>query len=45
LWRDFDPEAMPLEVETIRVWEEEGAAFQSLRFTGAQKAAKGSVTS
>jgi dienelactone hydrolase len=34
LWRDFDPEALPLEVETIRTWEEEGAVFQTLRFTG-----------
>jgi dienelactone hydrolase len=34
LWRDFDPEALPLDVETIRTWEEEGAAYQTLRFTG-----------
>ncbi len=34
LWRGFDPEAQPLDVETIRTWEEDGAAFQTLRFTG-----------
>jgi dienelactone hydrolase len=34
LWRGFDPEALPLEVQTIRAWEENGAALQTLRFTG-----------
>jgi cephalosporin-C deacetylase-like acetyl esterase len=34
LWRDFDPEALPLEVEIIESWEEGDIAFQSLRFTG-----------
>jgi dienelactone hydrolase len=34
LWRGFDPEALPLEVETIKTWEEDGAVLQTLRFTG-----------
>ena len=34
LWRGFDPEATPLDVETIRAWEEDGVAYQTLRFTG-----------
>jgi dienelactone hydrolase len=34
LWRGFDPEALPLEVEPIRTWEELGGVFQTLRFTG-----------
>jgi dienelactone hydrolase len=34
LWRGFDPEALPLEIETIRTWEEGGAVFEKLRFTG-----------
>lgn len=34
LWRDFDPEALPLDVEVIDSWEEGDLVFQSLRFTG-----------
>jgi dienelactone hydrolase len=34
LWHGIDPEALPLEVETIRTWEEQGAVYQTLRFTG-----------
>ena len=34
LWRGFDPEALPLDVETTKTWEEQGAVFQTLRFTG-----------
>lgn len=34
LWRGYDPEALPLEIETIRSWEEGDLVFQSLRFTG-----------
>ena len=34
LWRGFDPEALPLELEVTRTWEEQGIVFQRLRFTG-----------
>jgi dienelactone hydrolase len=34
LWQGFDPEVLPLEVETIRTWQENGAVFQTCRFTG-----------
>jgi len=39
LWSGFDPEALPLEVERIRSWEEGGAVFETVRFTG--ESAKG----
>lgn len=34
LWRGFDPEALPLDIEIIKSWDEGPAHFQSLRFTG-----------
>ncbi|MBI3861007.1 MAG: acetylxylan esterase [Planctomycetia bacterium] len=34
LWHNFDPEALPLEVESIRTWTEEDCRFETLRFTG-----------
>lgn len=34
LWRGYDPESLPLEVESLRAWEEDGVALQKLRFTG-----------
>src|SRR5258707_15252907 len=34
LWRGFDPEALPLEIEVTKSWEEQGIAFQKVRFTG-----------
>jgi dienelactone hydrolase len=42
LWRGFDPEALPLEIETIRTWNEGEATFRTLRFTG-EKVEGGSV--
>jgi hypothetical protein len=32
LWQEFDPEALPLDVELIREWQEDEIDFQSLRF-------------
>jgi dienelactone hydrolase len=34
LWQGYDPEALPLEVERLRAWEEEGCALAAVRFTG-----------
>src|SRR5262249_57282606 len=34
LWRRVDPEALPLDVERIRAWDEDGCALEKLRFTG-----------
>lgn len=34
LWRGYDPEALPLEVEVRRTWSEEGCTYQALTFTG-----------
>lgn len=34
LWAGIDPEAEPLEIESLRSWNEGGAAFETLRFTG-----------
>lgn len=34
LWHGYDPEAEPLEIETLKSWEEDGSTFQTLRFTG-----------
>lgn len=36
LWKGFDPEALPLEIETIRTHEEKDFIVQTLRFTGEQ---------
>ena len=33
LWRDFNPESPELELESLKKWQEEGAAFEKLRFT------------
>ena len=33
VWRGYDPEALPLGVESIKVWSEDGATFEKLRFT------------
>ncbi len=32
MWGDFDPRAEPLEVETIKEWEEEGVVLRIVRF-------------
>lgn len=34
VWRGFDPRAEPLEVEVVRRWEQDGAKFTELYFTG-----------
>lgn len=34
LWMGYDPEALPLDVTSIRAWTEETGNFESLRFTG-----------
>lgn len=34
LWRGYDPEALPLEVEVLQSWQEEGCTYEKLRFTG-----------
>lgn len=34
LWRGYDPAALPLELERLRAWEEEGCALAAVRFTG-----------
>lgn len=33
LWQGYDPEALPLEVESLQRWEEDGTQFEKLRFT------------
>jgi dienelactone hydrolase len=33
LWRGYDPEALPLDVEVVRSWREGGNALEALRFT------------
>lgn len=33
LWQGYDPEALPLEVETIERWTDDGIQFEKLRFT------------
>lgn len=40
LWRGFDPNALPLEIESIRRWQEADIAFEALRFTGEIAAGK-----
>jgi hypothetical protein len=32
LWADFDPRKDPLEVETVREWEEDGVVIRSVRY-------------
>lgn len=34
LWHGFDPRALPLEIEVLQTWQEEGVTFEKLRFTG-----------
>ncbi len=34
VWRGFDPEALPLDLEVTKTWEEQEIAFQKVRFTG-----------
>lgn len=34
LWKGYDPEALPLEEESLQSWQEEGCTFTKLRFTG-----------
>jgi len=34
LWDGFNPEAEPLEVESLRAWEEGTGVYEKLRFTG-----------
>lgn len=38
LWRDFNPESPDLEIESLKKWQEEGAAFEKLRFTAEREA-------
>ncbi|HUE15426.1 MAG TPA: acetylxylan esterase [Planctomycetaceae bacterium] len=38
LWRDFNPESPDLEIESLKKWEEQGAAFEKLRFTSEREA-------
>jgi len=33
LWRDYDPTALPLEVESLKAWSDDGCTFEKLRFT------------
>jgi dienelactone hydrolase len=33
LWRDFNPESPDLEIESLKKWQEDGVAFEKLRFT------------
>ena len=34
LWRGYDPEALPLDVQVTRTWTEEGCTYEKLTFTG-----------
>jgi len=34
LWHGYDPEALPLDVEVLRSWQEGDVNYQKLRFTG-----------
>ena len=38
LWRDFNPESRDLEIESLKKWDEQGAAFEKLRFTSEREA-------
>jgi dienelactone hydrolase len=33
VWRGYDPTAEPLEIESLQRWQEQGCAFEKLRFT------------
>ena len=33
LWEDYDPEALPLEIESLERWTDDGTQFEKLRFT------------
>jgi hypothetical protein len=33
LWQGYDPEALPLEIESLERWTEDGTQFEKLRFT------------
>jgi dienelactone hydrolase len=33
LWQGYDPTELPLDVESLERWEEQGCAFEKLRFT------------
>lgn len=33
LWHEYDPEALPLDITSIRTWTEESGTFEALRFT------------
>jgi dienelactone hydrolase len=33
LWQGYDPTELPLDVESLQRWEEQGCAFEKLRFT------------
>lgn len=34
LWRGYDPEALPLDVQVSRTWSEDGCTYEKLTFTG-----------
>ncbi len=34
VWRGYDPNKLPLNIEVIKSWEEDGCWFEKLRFTG-----------
>lgn len=34
LWRGFDPESLPLDVEKTKTWEEPEGVYETVRFTG-----------
>jgi dienelactone hydrolase len=38
LWRDFRPDSPELEIETIKSWREDHAAFETFRFTAEREA-------
>lgn len=33
LWRGYDPTALPLDIEVLRSWDEDGGRYRKLRFT------------
>jgi dienelactone hydrolase len=33
VWRGYDPTAVPLEIESLQQWQEQGRSFEKLRFT------------
>src|SRR5262245_54565394 len=34
IWRGFDPTALPLDIKSIRSWEEDGIGLEKLTFAG-----------